>query len=295
MFIWTEAFNCGELLDPFLKSYLTHNSHPIHVYCRPKDMQLVTVDSNLVEFHVFDKNEKEKRVLKKILNFYRYGHKGTAEFWTYLILSRKENYFLHLDADTIFLGEVVSTLMNPMIKQGYTLVGSRRPYKNRTYRLHGLDAKLLNKRPDTVNTDCFAFDKSKIRKMHRNYLRRRIQGKRTSFMPVVDYFDPISFQLIKKYKVLYLDSPSDGFSSQTNFDSDFMQQRISFSAVGSGINFYKNPDVSIPTGYRSYALASFSLYSKYILGQVLEVEHLSHEDLENKLIALDKEHWILNK
>jgi hypothetical protein len=101
--------------------------------------------------------------------------------------------------------------------------------------------------------------------------------------------------LIKKYKVLYLDSPFDGFSSQTNFDSDFMQQRISFSAVGSGINFYKNPDVSIPAGYRSYALASFSLYSKYVLGQDLEVEPLSHEDLENKLIALDKEHWILNK
>lgn len=295
LFIWTEAFNCGELIDPFLDSYLAHNKDSIHVYCTSEDLKFVKTKSSLVKFHTLDGSKKDRLALRKIQNGYKFGHKGTAELWTFLILTRPEKYFLHLDADTIFLSEVISNLRTPLIEEGFTLVGSRRPYLNRTYRLTGLDSKLLNFRPDTVNTDCFAFDKSKVKKVSRYYLRRRIQGKKVSLLPVVDFFDPISFELIKKFKVLFIDSPKDGLSGNTNFDSKFMQNRISFSAVGSGINFFKNPGVETSPGYRKYALASYSLYSKYILDSELDIEPLFNEQLEKKLQRLNKRGWFLSE
>jgi hypothetical protein len=175
LFIWTEAFNCGELIDPFLGSYLAHNKHLIHVYCTLEDLNFVKTKSELVKFNTLDGSSKELRWLKRIRKGYKFGHKGTAELWTYLILNRPEKFFIHLDADTIFLADVISDLQEPLIEQGYSLVGSRRPYLNRSYRLSGLDAKLLNSRPDTVNTDCFAFNKSNVKKISRKYLRRRIQ------------------------------------------------------------------------------------------------------------------------
>jgi hypothetical protein len=112
-------------------------------------------------------------------------------------------------------------------------------------------------------------------------------------MPVVDFFDPVSFELIKKFKVLFLDSPSEGLSGSTNFESKFMKNRISFSAVGSGINFFKNPEVLTSPGYKNYALSSFALYSKYILGREIGIDPLINEQLEKKLTRLNMNGWFL--
>jgi len=295
VFVWTEAFNCGELLDPFLSSYLTHNSEKIHVFCGSEDYKMVTVKSENIEFHLFDESDKEKKIIKKIRNGYKNGHKGTAELWAYLISKRAEGYFIHLDADTIFLGEVISDIKFYLIEKQFALVGSRRPYKNRNYRLKGLDSKLLNKRPDTVNTDCFGFNVSKIGRINRIFLRRKIQGRRTSLLPVVDFFDPISFLLIRNADVHYIDSPNEGYSGCTDYDDKFMKNRISFSAVGSGINFYKNPWVKTSSGYKEYALSSYALYSKYILDREIEVDALNHEPLVKLLKSLNKNKWILDE
>jgi hypothetical protein len=122
-----------------------------------------------------------------------------------------------------------------------------------------------------------------------------IRGRRTGLLPVVDFFDPVIFRLLrKKEKVLYLDSPNSGFHSNSEGESLFHRKRISFAAVGSGINFYKNPEIVTSPGYREFALASYSLYSEMILGIKVPIKPLEDNSLKEKLKKLNKEKWDLS-
>ena len=294
IFIWTEAFNCGEILNPMLSSYIKHNSWPIHVFGSQTDLDHVTVDSNLIILEVINKKKYFQSIEKKIINGYKKGHKGTAILWEYIINSRNDKIFIHLDADTIFLDNVVQDLISAIKHEGYSIAGSRRAYKNRSYRKEGKDGIHLNLRPDCVNTDCFAFTTEFIRRYPSYWLRRKIQGKKTSLKPVVDFFDPITFEIIKKNgKIKYMDSPYDGVSSQINYQSKFMTSRISFAAVGSGCNFYKNGYEGIPSGYRDFALASYSLFAKEFLNKEIGIKPLEDQAIFEKISRLDKSKWIL--
>jgi hypothetical protein len=297
VFVWTEAFNCSELLDPMLKSYLTHHNHKIHVFATEKDFEDVRITSPLIVREILSKSSIKGKIVEKILlSKFKSGHSGTAYLWAHLITSRKEKIFLHVDADTIFVNESLNDLINAICQDNYSLAGSRRPYKFRVYRRNGKDGQMLNLRPDVVNTDCFAFTLEYIKKFPKFWLRRKIKGKRISFRPIVDFFDPISFEIMSKGgKVKYMDSPENGSSSVTNNSSDFMQRRISFAAVGSGINIYKNPKIKTSKGYAKFALASYSLYSKEILGIDLGLESLKDMELVNKIRRLDKNTWRINE
>ena len=296
VFIWTEAFNCGEILNPMLSSYLKHNKSLIHVFGTEKDFQEVSFESKLVKFEKLDTKRRFRTVESKILKGYKNGHKGTAILWEYIINSRPEKIFIHLDSDTIFLGEVISDLIKATMIEGYAIVGSRRAYKNRGYRKEGKDGQLLDLRPDVVNTDCFAFNKKFIKKFPRFWLRRKIHGRRVSTKPVVDFFDPVTFEIIKKGGLIkYIDSPNSGFHSVINYNSRFMEARISFAAVGSGCNFFKNGHEGVPGGYWGYALASYSLFAREFLNKDIGVEPLNDEILKGKIAKLDKVNWILKQ
>ena len=101
VFIWTEAFNCGEILNPMLESYLYHHEYELNVFGTVDDFNEVNISSPLLIYHNLNKNEKTLKLENKILNGYKSGHKGTSELWTYLISKRKERYFLHIDSDTV--------------------------------------------------------------------------------------------------------------------------------------------------------------------------------------------------
>ena len=294
VFIWTEAFNCGEVLNPMLKSFITHNNFEINVYGTDEDLSSVNVKSPLIKFQDLKLDKNSYGIEDEIMKKYKSGHKGTAELWKFLMLTRKERYFLHLDSDTIFLGDVISDLIASVKTREFNLVGSRRPYLHRTYRKSGSDGRRLDKLPDVVATDCFIFDKSFVQKWPKWHLTRKIEGRRPIAHPVVDFFDPVSFEIINKGgKVLYVDSPNQGVSSVTNFESEFMQKRISFSAVGSGANFYKNPEVKTSPGYKNFALASYSLYSKWLLGKDIGISPLDAPEIIKKLERLNQKTWLL--
>ncbi len=294
-FVWTEAFNCGELLPAFLDSYLKHNHHEINIYAFKSDLEKIETNHPKVILHDLDQIFFQKKPLADLVAAsYKKGHLGTAVFWSWLIKTRTENNLVHLDADTIFLGNVIEDF-EIAIAAGYDLAGSRRPYRYRGYRKKGMDGWLLNKRKDCLNTDCFYFNKSKITKIPFFWLVRMIRGRRTGPLPVLDFFDPIIFRLLrKKQKILYLDSPTAGFQSNNDLNSQFCSKRISFAAVGSGINFYKNPDIVVPPGYKNYALASYSLYSSFILGIKIPIEPLQDPSLQLKLEKLDVKKWELS-
>lgn len=296
VFIWTEAYNCGEILNPMLSSYLQHHNLPIHIFLTKHDFEEVAIESDLIIPVFLDKDKFiSKSKESKILDGYKKGHLGTARLWDYLINSRKENVFVHLDADTIFIGEALKEIIEAINYKGYAIAGSRRAYRERGYRKKGLDSALLNLRPDTVNTDCFSFNKKKIRKHPRFILRRKIRGRRVSLFPVVDFFDPVTFQVINGGgNILYVDSPNEGNHSTLNTSSRFISSRISFAAVGSGCNFYKNGSKGIPVGYAQYALQSYSLFASEFLNKEIGVRKLDDKVLLGQLEKLDKIRWVLN-
>jgi hypothetical protein len=296
VFIWTEAFNCGEILQPMLSSYIRHNNYPIHVFGTKSDINEVSIKSDLIIFKTLSSRKRFfKSTEEKILRGYKKGHKGTAILWEYIINSRKEKILVHLDSDTIFLNDVVTDLIQAIEGEGNSIAGSRRAYKNRGYRKNGSDGQQLNLRPDCVNTDCFAFTTEHILKWPKFWLRRKISGRRVSLKPVVDFFDPVTFEIIKKTKkIKYMDSPYDGYQSTLNKKSKFMESRISFAAVGSGCNFYKNGHEGIPEGYSGFALASYSLFAKELLGKNIDITPLDDKEIIAKLSGLNKIKWEIN-
>ena len=297
VFIWTEAFNCGEILTPMLSSYIKHNPYRIYVFGTKFDLEKVEIKSPQIVLASIDELNTggNTNFEKEILKSYEKGHKGTSKLWSYLIKFRPEQYFLHIDADTIFLGDTTSVLVEAVASGKFALAGSRRPYFNRPYRKSGMDGWLLDKLPDTVNTDCFAFDKTYINTFPAWNLNRKILGKRPVRNPVIDFFDPITFEIIRKNgKVLYVDSPDQGNRGTINWESNFHMNRISFAAVGSGVNFFKNPQIKVPIGYKNFALASYSLYSYYILHKNIGLQMHNDESMIRKLTRLNTETWSLD-
>ena len=295
VFIWTEAFNCVEILPPFLESFIKHHKLEINVVVAESEINLVprVKGVNAISLKPNLNSNFFRNHEKYVIDGYKQGHLGTARIWSYLIQNRSEDVFVHLDADTVFLAESVSVLID-QIESGYDFVGTRRPYKNRGYRLEGRDAKRLNKHPDALNTDFLAFRSEAIASKHSPLLTRWIRGKRPLRYPVVDFFDPVIFRALSQgRKIKYIDSPDKGSSSLPDYDSEFFKNRISFAAVGSGLNFFKNPTVITSPGYRDYALASYSLYAKYLLDHETGIKPLDNPEILEKLKRLDKSSWTL--
>ena len=140
----------------------------------------------------------------------------------------------------------------------------------------------------------WAKSKNKIKKYPRFWLRRKILGRRVSPKPVVDAFDPVTFEIIKQNgKVKYMDSPDAGFHSTPNWNSKFLNSRISFAAVGTGCNFFKNGNRFVPEQYANYAISSYSLFALELLNKDIGIPPLINEGITSKLNKLDKETWKL--
>jgi hypothetical protein len=201
---------------------------------------------------------------------------------------------IHIDSDTIFVQNGTNEIIDALTQKGFSIAGPRRPYRHRTYRLSDKSSAKLNNLPDAVNTDCFGFRKTLIKRQPKFLMRRKILGKRTSLVPCIDFFDPITFEINNRGgKICYLDSPSAGSHSIPDKQSKFMQSRISFAAVGSGSNFFKNSNVQTSVGYKMFALKSYTLYAKNLLGIDTGLEPLKDKEIEEKLSRLDTVNWIL--
>lgn len=295
VFIWTEVFNCAEILPPFLESFRRHHNFPLHVFTSKDEVSKVPpisgVTTSLLPSSM--KNWLLRSSQKSVLRGYRKGHLGTARLWSNVIRSRAEEILIHVDADTIFLDDCITPLIES-IQKGADIVGTRRPYLYRNYRKEGRDGRSLDRRPDSLNTDLIAFRRAAVPRKNSPLLTRRIRGRRPIRYPVVDFFDPVVFQMIEMGKrIVYYDSPNRGYQSKQDPNSKIFTNRISFAAVGSGLNFLKSPDARTSPGYRAYAIASYSLFAKHLLEVDTGIAPLENPELVDKLARLDKENWIL--
>ena len=143
---------------------------------------------------------------------------------------------------------------------------------------------------------CFGFRRSLVPRSTFHGLVRRLRGQtwRDHILcrKIIDFFDSISYSLMKKGSVAYLCSPGIGTSGFRQVDSPFMNKIVEVrSAVGSGCAFFKGHGKSVPETYRSYALESYSIYAFYLLGIETGISRPTPGELELNLLTIDKLKW----
>jgi hypothetical protein len=303
VFIWTEALGCGEILPPMLNSFLHHHNFQIHVIGYKNDLLDIPTSSNIRPIILDEVNEKQNldeigTTESEMKTAYELGHHGTATLWASLITNRDEKFLIHLDSDTIFLGDVVSPIIE-CLRKGKSIVGTRRPYR---YRASGKTVRsrvLHHFQRDAVNTHAFGFDRECLN-LPKERLIELINGNAGSrvvnyIFPVIDFFDRITFYLSRSRRIYYLDSQKQGRSGKHNYEGVFESKMISFAAVGSGYAFFHGYANSPSPSYKKFAVSSYALYAKHFLGKDIGVPLMESPYLESLLMRLDTNNWRLSQ
>ena len=316
-FVWTEVYNCGEIGAVAISSFLKH--HPdtvVHVYGAAEDLVFIpdapTVRKVMLPFGGSSEFSSwlwrtlgtgtpsiTEDYLKR--GFAR-GHLGTARLWAYLILCRPEIKMIHFDSDIVFLGGVVTELQKRLDTND--LVGPVRNYKHNR---NNLDH--VRHLADVTQTCCFGFNKSRINSHRYGELVKMCLGSyNPKGHPVIDFFDPVMFEILDNGgSISFLNhdevggcnldgSRQNAFAAVNDFDTpfkiDFGSKIIHFSAVGSGVNIYRNKAVRIPESYRQYAIDRYALFAKVFYGNDIGIDLSSYGTLIEYLKRIDTERWI---
>lgn len=297
-YIWTEIYNCGKIGKIALESFQKY--HPdliVHVYGFEKDFENIEKARNIVPV-IIPKRNLYLRLYNRFINSKRgfagkihremledgfeKGHLGTAKLWAYIIQNRKEKFLVHFDSDTVFLGNIIDEMLGH--SEQYDMVAPIRNYKNNPFK-----DPFYKQFEDVSATNCFLFKREKIDSFSFNVLASMCLG---SYNPlghkVIDFFDPVSFNILKNGgKIFFLDPDDVGacdangernnkFSAINNFDTpfklDYGNKLIHFSAVGSGMNIYNNRSINISDSYKQYALDRYALYCKIFYNEDLGID-----------------------
>jgi hypothetical protein len=264
VFIFTIAYNCGKVLNKMLESFHEHHDAKIHIFGTHKDFKAALKHNN---------NEYiELSTDEQVREYFKQGHLGTSYIWTKVLKGEYGNYkkVIQIDSDVIFRDECLSDILNKF-DEGYDLVGPRRPYENNKC---GRDDVRGLGLPDAVSTYFLGINLEKISNYEFNTLHRMVVGYYNPFgYPIIDFFDPVSFDIIKNGgKMFYLNFKDYGCADeQGNSDNgfpkmnelyDFGNKIIHFAGIGSGQNFVNNGPGNVPTTYVDWAKERYALYMK---------------------------------
>ena len=294
-YVWTEALGCGEILPPMLASYLHHHENPINVFVYPEDLEFLPKDNRIIANIISDSSESLLSRANLEVAFSK-GHAGTALLWARIIRAKRDYKLVHLDADTVFIGNVLDMLLEH--QYDHSVVGSRRPYRHSIAR-KGFRKAQLALRPDAVNTHCFLFDPSSLQG-DEEMLASEIMASRRHLhdkilRPVIDFFDPVTFRLRKDSGIYYMDSQNQRKHGTYSREGEFESKMISFSAVGSGSAIYKGKSKVNSQSYKEFALQSYALYCRFLLDKAIDSPVLNSHYLIEKLNRLDRSTWSLTK
>lgn len=267
IFIFSECVNCPEIGYVAYKSF--KEKYPdliLNLYLCSEDYDFLKnkLSSRNLNYYILPDEFK--------LLFFESGHLGTSKLWSYIILNDNiPNKVIHFDSDIYFrknnlLNDIISKL------ERYDIVGPPRPYKKNMNGRNDLDHL-----PDLVQTFCFGFNKNKINldNVNKKELYKHIQGKTFDNEPILDFFDPISRNIINSGEIYIINSDTVGGVCNLkgnrnnkygmfNHWFDVGDEIIHFAAVGSGINFYKskkkNKTINVPQSYVDYAINHYYLW-----------------------------------
>lgn len=279
VFIFAIAYNCGKVLNKMLESFHKHHDAKIHLFGTHKDFKDAMKHSNNEYIEVSTDTQLKE--------YFKQGHLGTSYIWTKVLMGEYGNYskVVQIDSDVVFREECLSDITNKL-EEGYDLVGPRRPYKNN--KCNRDDIRHLD---DVVSTYFLGVNLDKISKYDFNTLHRMIVGYYCPVgNPILDFFDPVSFDIIRNGgKVCYLpfedygstdeNGNSDNGFTKLNDLYDFGNKIIHFAGIGSGMNFYYNGNGNVPPTYTEWAKKRFSLYMKVFYNEDIEFA-FEQEDYE---------------
>lgn len=299
IFVWTEVFNCGELADIVVSSYLAHHGFPVHVFGYPDDLQNLAPDQRIIPVAVSDLNPSPMQVDLGLKESYlragfESGHLGTARLFATIFSGTRAKFLVHFDADIIFVGSSVAMILEALLN-GFSIAGLRRPYR---YNVHGRSD--VWGQPDCIDTVCIGLRSDSLPKWGHKTLVRKIQGRGTQFDRLLghrnlDFFDPVTHKIIKTGSVAYLDSMEDGPSAQQNKDSDFYQSFVQvWSAVGTGCALTKATRYAMPEVYAENATRNYHLYAHYLLGRDYPGQLPAPGEVEDRLSRLSRETWTIS-
>jgi hypothetical protein len=280
-FIFTEAYNCADILKNCLKSFYRYHNDIVYVYGTESDFEELK-DFPLIKKIVITPNSP-------IDMFYTNGHMGTAAIFSDAILNNStSNKIIHFDSDLIFRQECLSQIKEKL-DEGFDLVGPTRPYK---HNLNGRDD--IRHLPDVVATCFFGFNKDKINILNYNELTSSINGRDFFNHATLDFFDYISFLIAYNGgKIHYFDhnhvgGPNtlgnrDNKYGKINHDIDHGDWFTHFAGIGSGARIYKKGFQNCNKSYGEWALKRYAMYKKLF------------ENLNIPNINIDEEYYNLYK
>lgn len=274
-FIFTELYRCAKIGRVALDSLVMH--HPdlaIHIFGTPADFAGIATRPQFILHDI----SRETRILEN----FNHGHLGTASLWAKIILERPERYIIHFDTDVIFRAPVFPDIINKL-HAGYSQVGPRRNYQHNPN--HRENVRWL---ADVSQTVCFGFDREKITRRSYPVLTKMCQGTWNPFgHPVIDFFDPVSFDIQRNGGQTFFLSPDDfggcdAYGKRRNKYPaqnaliDFGDKLIHFAGVGSGMNFYEHQsDIasSVAQSYIDFAKEKYAIFCRLFYHETIDVPY----------------------
>ncbi len=285
-YIFTEAYNCGLILNKCLESfYKYHPDTIINIFGTENDFKQLPKKET---FNFIDLKDD-----KMLESYYKEGHLGTAYIFTKVIreFSQGYDYVTHIDSDVVFRKESMS-LLTEQIDNGYDLIGPRRCYK---FNLNGRTD--LSNLQDVIQTYFFSFNKNKITNYYDipTLQLMTVGGYNPLGHTFLDYFDPVSFDILHNGgKIYYLDFDLVGSQNEVgerknkygeiNTYLDFGDNLVHFAGVGSGMKFFSKGKDRAHNGYADWAIRRFATYYKLFYDIDTGVELLEEYNLLKSMI-----------
>lgn len=275
--IFTEGFNCGEILKVALDSFHKHHNLKVHVFGTPADFAHITPHENNVLI--------DCTPLSYLKKSYEMGHKGTAFIFGKVFSGAMDDMrkftknpdpsmdlkqVIHFDSDVFFKKESIS-LIEQELDAGYDIVGSRRAYLKNPANIP-VDPSI----PDATSTYFFGMKIDKIPKYDAEYFMNMCQGVVNPLgHEVFDFFDPVTFVALRNgAKIKFLDHDKVGgqnpdgkknTSFESNLHLDMGENLAHFGGVGSGYAYAK--DIAKQNeSYGKWALGRWAIYKKIFIG-----------------------------
>jgi len=289
-FIFTEAYKCGPILKKCLESFYTYQNETVHVFGTYKDFKDLKKFKNVEYIEMSHDKNLEK--------YYKEGHIGTGYLFAKVLNNEYGNYkkVIHFDSDVIFQNKCINDITDKF-NEGYDLIGPRRPYKNTLKIPPHLNEAELRKLEDVVSTYFFGVNIDKISKYNFPILHGMVCGYYNPLgHAIIDFFDPISFDILKNGgKIFYLDFEDYGSCdkngshanqhAELNNILDYGKKIIHFAGIGSGMSFYNNGNGSVTETYTEWAKNRYAIYMKLYYNEDIDFDYDKelYEKLEKKL------------
>jgi hypothetical protein len=296
--IFTEALGCAPIAHPMLDSYFAHHENPLTLFIYDDEDFVNPKPELLTVVRVSDSPEWWYPAKSELKAAYSKGHRGTALLWARIFSSDVADRYIHLDADNIYLGNVVDEI-NQALDLGYDLVGYRRPYAKAPNKLPLWQKLMMFLSTDTVHTFSMGVriaatsSLKSTRVLEREMLGFHRFGKLGGIVANLDFFDRTSKRISPfARQTFFLEEGAAPKSFGKPSEDLFKKKFLNFSAVGSGFNFWLNQPDQVPESYVMHAKKSFALYNELFLGLDCHIEPLNSPELVNRASKIDRTTWI---